>query len=160
MTKPIQPPPDTIDSEAAAEQTGISYPRLMRFLRNGYVKPQGYTGKPRSPAWWTDDDMHKAEIADMLLELRVDPADIPGVISKYWGFWSAGYLPMWAYEMRHPKTGKPYMGYIAVYHEDGARLTGKEKTIEANGEKGYQMQVYALPYEWTRKLVPLKKRRG
>ncbi|MCW5830671.1 MAG: hypothetical protein KIT79_15295 [Deltaproteobacteria bacterium] len=144
-----------LDSETVSRILDISYPKLMRLVRAGYVQPATWTGKPRTPVWWTRNDIRRAEIANKLVEIGARHEDIPMLLDRFWGYFESGYLPMWVGELGKPKTGEPFMGYLCIYHEGGMTITGKEKTIKIDGEVARQMEVYSLPFEWVR-----RKRRG
>ncbi len=148
---PDEVPEDAVDSETAADELGLSYPKLMRLVRAGYVTPASWTGRPRTPVWWTEKDLLRAEIANKLVELDARHEDIPMLLDRFWGYFEAGYYPMWIGELERLKTGKRFMGYLCIYHKDGAKITGRERTVEIGGEIARQMEVYSLPFEWVRR---------
>lgn len=126
MSKRIQQPPGTLDSEAAAKALGLSYDKLMRLVRAGYVRPTGYTGRPRTPAWWSKNDIARAETAVDLARLDLTDHQIVEILDTYKSIFDDGYRPTGTIMHKLTKDGKTWARNLCLWHPERDLVTGKK----------------------------------
>lgn len=143
MRKRIQQPPGTLDSEAAAKALGLSYDKLMRLVRAGYVRPAGYTGSPRTPGFWSKEDLVRAETANRLTRLDLTGEQINYLLNNFDALFQEGFRPSNIMHRLAP-DGKTWARDLALTHPARDRVIHKEKIGEATVEVVEQIQ---LPLE-------------
>ncbi len=126
MRKRIQQPAGTLDSTAAAGNLGISYDKLMRLVRAGYVRPAGYTGSPRTPAWWTKDDLIRADVANDLARLDLTDDQIIYILDTYKSLFDEGHRPTGTIIHKLTADGKTWGRNLCLWHPERDVVTEKE----------------------------------
>lgn len=154
MRKRIQQPPGTLDSEAAAKRLGLSYDKLMRLVRAGYVRPAGYTGSPRTPGFWSKEDLVRAETANRLSRLDLTDEQIKYLLSNFDVLFQEGYRPDSIMHRLVP-DGKTCGRSLALSYPGRDRVVHKEKvgrvTVEVIEHRQIPIDAFKpIRWDWSK----------